>query len=194
DTPAPAGRVRWLRGRPGFWLGLVLLLGASTALEWSRLYRFEGSLPDHAGGALGYLTGPAGVQWLGFAGSGLVFVALLVLGAAMVFRFSWSQVAERIGAAVDGFIETRREKREMAQDLAFGQQAAREREETVQVERTESEEHHPVPVVIEPVILDLPKSERVAKERQKPLFIELPDSKLPQVDLLDGAAARQETV
>jgi DNA segregation ATPase FtsK/SpoIIIE-like protein len=37
-------------------------------------------------------------------------------------------------------------------------------------------------------------SERVAKERQKPLFVELPDSKLPQVDLLDGALQRQETV
>jgi S-DNA-T family DNA segregation ATPase FtsK/SpoIIIE len=40
----------------------------------------------------------------------------------------------------------------------------------------------------------LPKSERVAKERQKPLFTELPDSKLPQVDLLDGPQGRQETV
>ncbi|TWO72320.1 DNA translocase FtsK [Caenimonas sedimenti] len=193
-TPVPPGPARWVRGRAGFWLGLALLLAASTALEWSRLYRFEGRLPDHAGGALGYLVGPAGVQWLGFAGSGLVFIALLILGAAAVFRFSWSQVAERIGAAIDGFIESRREKREMAQDLAFGQQAAREREETVQVERIEIEEHHPVPVVIEPLILDLPKSERVAKERQKPLFVELPDSKLPQVDLLDGALARQETV
>ena len=43
-------------------------------------------------------------------------------------------------------------------------------------------------MLIEPVLVDVPKSERVAKERQKPLFTELPDSKLPQVDLLDGAA------
>jgi DNA segregation ATPase FtsK/SpoIIIE, S-DNA-T family len=40
----------------------------------------------------------------------------------------------------------------------------------------------------------VPKSDRVAKERQKPLFSEMPDSKLPQVDLLDGAGGRQETV
>ena len=52
----------------------------APALEWSRLYRFEARLPDHAGGALGYLVGPAGVKWLGFTGSGLVFVALVVLG------------------------------------------------------------------------------------------------------------------
>lgn len=193
--PAPVGgTARWLHGRTAFWIGLAVLLAASAGLEWSRLYRFEANLPDHAGGALGYLVGPLAMKWLGFTGSGLVFVALLVVGAALVFRFSWSHVAERLGAAIDGFIESRREKREIAQDLALGQRAAREREETVLEERIESEEHHPVPVLIEPVAAPVVRSERVAKERQKPLFTEMPDSKLPQVDLLDGATGRQETV
>ncbi len=196
---------RWMRGsgethsgffgsRLAFWIGLAALLCTSAGLEWSRLYRLEDRLPDHAGGALGLLVGPAGVQWLGFAGSGLVFVAVGVLGAALVFRFSWAHVAERIGARIESFIESRREKREIAQDLALGVQAARERQETVQEERTEVELHHPTPVLIEPVLVDVPRSERVVKERQKPLFSELPDSKLPQVDLLDGAQVRQDTV
>ncbi len=185
---------RWFHGRLRFWLGLAVLLAASTGLEWSRMYRLEPRLPDHAGGALGALVGPAGVQWLGFTGSGLVFVALLVLGAAMVFGFSWSHVAERLGAAIDNFVQARRERREIAEDVAVGQRAAREREEIVQVERVEIQEHHPTPVVIEPVVIDVPRSERVAKERQKPLFTDMPDSKLPQVDLLDGASGRQETV
>ncbi len=195
NGPAPVEEPpRFSRSRTAFWIGLAVLLCASTALEWSRLYRFEPRLPGHAGGVLGYLTGPTGVQWLGFTGSGLVFIALTVLGAALVFRFSWSHVAERLGAWVDGLIESRREKREVAEDLAVGQRAAREREEIVLEERIEIEEHHPTPVLIEPVLMDPPKSERVAKERQKPLFTELPDSKLPQVDLLDGAVTRQETV
>jgi len=195
NVPAPVAQpVRFSRTRMAFWIGLAVLLCASTALEWSRMYRFEPRLPGHAGGALGYLTGPTGVQWLGFTGSGLVFIALAVLGAALVFRFSWSHVAERVGAWIDGFIESRREKREVAEDLAVGQRAAREREEIVLEERIEIEEHHPTPLMIEPVLVDLPKSERVAKERQKPLFTELPDSKLPQVDLLDGPQGRQETV
>jgi DNA segregation ATPase FtsK/SpoIIIE, S-DNA-T family len=199
---------RWMRGEPlpqqptgrfshtrlAFWIALAVLLCASTGLEWSRLYRLEVRLPDHAGGALGFLTGPFGVKWLGFTGSGLVFIALVVLGTAVVFRFSWSHVAERLGARIDGFIEARREKREMAQDLAFGQQAARQREEVLIEERIEVAEHHPAPILIEPIVIDVPRSERVAKERQKPLFNELPDSKLPQVDLLDGAQGKQETV
>jgi S-DNA-T family DNA segregation ATPase FtsK/SpoIIIE len=44
-------------------------------------------------------------------------------------------------------------------------------------------------------MVEVPKSDRVAKERQKPLFTELADTKLPQVDLLDAApAVRVETV
>jgi len=185
---------RWAAGRSAFWLGLAVLLCASTALEWSRLYSLESRLPGHVGGVLGYLVGPLSVKWLGFAGSGLIAIALGVVGAAVVFRFSWGHVAERLGSWLLGVIESRREKREIAQDLAFGQQAAREREEVVFEERVEIEEHHPMPVMIEPLMVDVPKSDRVIKERQKPLFMELPDSKLPQVDLLDGAQARQETV
>jgi S-DNA-T family DNA segregation ATPase FtsK/SpoIIIE len=191
DKPAEH---RLTRTRLAFWIGLAALLAASCGLEWSRLYRFEGKLPDHAGGALGFLTGPAGIKWLGFTGSGLVYVALVVLGMAVVFRFSWSHVAESIGARIDAFIESRREKRELAQDIAFGQAAAREREVVLEEERVEIAEHHPAPVLIEPVLVEVPKSERVAKERQKPLFSDLPDSKLPQVDLLDGANAKQESV
>jgi S-DNA-T family DNA segregation ATPase FtsK/SpoIIIE len=83
---------------PGVLVGLAVLLCASTALEWSRLYRFEPRLPDHAGGALGYLVGPPACKWLGFTGSGLVFVALLVPGGRRgVPLFLEPRVAERIG-------------------------------------------------------------------------------------------------
>ena len=177
-----------------FWLGLLLLLAASSGLEWSRLYRFEAHLPDHAGGALGYLVGNAGVNWLGFAGSGLVAIAVGVMTASSVFGFSWAHTAQRLGERISNLIESRREKREIAEDLAVGKKAAKEREDTLIDERIEIEEHHPVPVLIEPSFVDIPKSERVIKERQKPLFKDMPDSKLPQVDLLDGALSKQESV
>ncbi|WP_305079915.1 DNA translocase FtsK [Pseudacidovorax sp. NFM-22] len=201
------------RSRLMFWLGLVLLLVASAMLEWSRLYRLEFRLPGHGGGVLGYLVGPAGVRWLGFTGSALVAIAAGVIGSALVFRFSWAQVAEAIGARLYSLFERGREKRELAQDLAMGRKARREREEVAAHDRdapSPSDDREPAfddvpppaprrrekaaPVQIEPAVADVPKSERVVKERQKPLFKELPDSKLPQVDLLDAAAGRQETV
>ncbi|OYQ39730.1 cell division protein FtsK [Rhodoferax sp. TH121] len=187
--PAGLRRSAWTAG-----LGLLLLLCASTSLEWARLYRLESFLPGSSGGALGQLVGPWALRWLGFAGAGLVAIALGVLGSAMVFGFSWTRTAERIGAHLDSLLESRREKREEAQDRELGQLAVREREEVFLEEREEEVIHHPTPVLIEPVIVEPPRSERVAKERQKPLFVEMPDSKLPQVDLLDGAQLRQETV
>ena len=200
DLPPPAQgapRLSWARlvsMRWAFWLGLGLVLAASTGLEWSRLYRWDDALPGSAGGILGYLGGPVAVQWLGFTGSALLGIAVLVLGVALVFRFSWGWVAEWIGAGVYALVESRRERRAIAQDLALGKQAAREREEVVHHEREVTEDQHPTPVLIEPAVVQVAKSERVVKEKQKPLFTELPDSKLPQVDLLDGAVARQESV
>jgi DNA segregation ATPase FtsK/SpoIIIE, S-DNA-T family len=203
-----ASLARWMRGcevLPGavspmarralFWGGLALLMCASTALEWSRLYRFESFLPGHAGGVLGYLTGPASVKWLGFTGSALLCFVLAVLGAALAFRFSWGHVAEVLGGRIDALVQSRRTQREVAKDVAVGRKAARERAVVVQEEKTESEEQHPQPVqIIEPILVDVPQSTRVVKERQKPLFTDMPDSKLPLVDLLDGAQQRQETV
>ena len=186
--------LRWDH-RLAFWAGLALLLCGSTTLEWSRMYRFEALLPGHSGGVLGYLLGAWSVNWLGFAGSGLVSIGLVVLGCAMVFRFSWMRVAEGLGAWVYAFVESRREKRSLEEDLQMGQQALREREEVVLEEREDLDFHHSQPVIIEPPVqVEVPQSARVSKERQKPLFSEMPDSKLPQVALLDGALLKQETV
>ena len=184
----------WRYTRFAFWAGMVLLLISSAGLEWTRLYRFEDRLPGHqSGGVLGYLIGPSSLQWLGFNGSGLVFIVFGLVGMSWVFRFSWSQLAEDIGSTLDGWLIAWRERRERAQDEALGQAAAREREEVVFEERVEIEEQPPV-VVIEPEVVEVPKSARVAKERQKPLFAEMVDSVLPQVDLLDAPQQRQDTV
>ena len=219
EAGAPAERApegRFNRGRMAFWFGLALLLCASAVLEWSRLYRLEFRLPGHGGGVLGYLVGPLSVKWIGFTGSALIAIAGGVVGSALVFRFSWALIAERIGSRVYSLFESRREKREIAEDIAMGRRAVREREELASSERGDemldtdpvldaSDDAPPAaprlkkrpaapPVQIEPALTDVPKSERVVKERQKPLFRELPDSKLPQVDLLDAALVHQETV
>jgi S-DNA-T family DNA segregation ATPase FtsK/SpoIIIE len=206
----------WRRSRWTFWVGLLVLLAASSSLEWSRLYRLEAHLPGHSGGVLGYWVGSASVRWLGFTGAALVAIALVLAGVALVFRFSWGQLAEALGSRIDGLIQSRHVKREIEEDLALGQQALRERELAMPAQAIEPQwdvqapmptpegqlDLEPVPMpakrvvsrVIEPTVMDVPLSERVVKERQKPLFSELPDSKLPQVDLLDSLSIRQETV
>ena len=186
----------WRLTRWAFWSGLVMLLLSSTGLEFTRLYRFESQLPGHhAGGVLGYLVGSTANSWLGFNGSGLVFIVFMVIGLSWVFRFSWIQLAEKMGSAIDGLIEQQREKREIAQDLALGEAAARAREKDMVWERDENADipAHPVRIVVEPEPAPL-KSERIARERQKPLFNDLPDSRLPQVELLDASQVKLDPV
>jgi len=190
----------WVHTRWAFWSGNVLLLLSSTGLEWTRLYRFEDNLPGHhAGGVIGYLVGKFGTNWFGFNGSCLIFIAFMMVSLSWVFRFSWIHLAENIGSYVDHYIEVRREKKAREEDIAMGMAAAKERDEVVHGVKTESDADHPPPhinirVQKEPEPIIAPKSERLARERQKPLFNDLPDSRLPQVDLLDANKSKVDTV
>ncbi|MBS0449329.1 MAG: DNA translocase FtsK 4TM domain-containing protein [Proteobacteria bacterium] len=182
---------KWPRLR--LWGGLALLLAASTALEWTRLYGWEGHVAGgHAGGVLGYTLGTATMKLFGFNGSGVLWIAVIVVGSSMALGFSWLSVAERIGTWVESLRERRVERIELAEDKRAGEQALREREQVAEVEQQLQEDH--LPIVIEPTVVEVPKSTRVVKERQKPLFKELADTTLPQVDLLDAAPARTESV
>jgi S-DNA-T family DNA segregation ATPase FtsK/SpoIIIE len=175
------------------WLGLALLLAASASLEWTRLYQWETLVAGgNAGGVLGYALGKTSQTFLGFAGSGVLWIAVLVAGISLGLGFSWLGAAEKIGRSIESLRTRRASRIERAEDARLGEEAMREREEIVEVEH-ELHGHH-LPIVIEPTLVDVPKSTRVVKERQKPLFTELVDTKLPQVDLLDSAPQRVESV
>ncbi|MCV2358050.1 DNA translocase FtsK 4TM domain-containing protein [Paucibacter sp. TC2R-5] len=175
-------------------LGVVLLMCASCSLEWTRLYLWESRLPGHAGGVLGFALGPWSMRALGFAGSGLLSIALLLIGSGLALNFSWLRLAEQAGRRLDDWRERYLQRREQAEDQRFGEQAVQEREQdlVVEVERQVVAEH--VPIVIEAPVFEVPKSTRVAKERQSALFVDASDTKLPQVDLLDAATVRVESV
>ena len=174
-------------------VGLVLLMAASTALEWTRLYQWEAALPHHhAGGVLGYTLGPWSMTWLGFAGSGVLWIVLGVLGSALALRFSWLRLADQLGAWIEAARERWRTRAERAEDARFGERLQREREQAVH-EVVADEVVHP-PIVIEPPVLEVPKAtKRLAREQQAPLFVELADTRLPQVHLLDAVPVAQET-
>ena len=175
------------------WLGLALLLMASASLEWTRLYRYEVLVAgSNAGGVLGLVLGRSSQGFLGFVGSGVFWIAVLVAAVSLGLGFSWLRAAERIGAAFDALRSRRALRVEREEDARLGEAAILERKETVAIEHDLQEQH--LPIVIEPAKTSVPESTRVVKERQKPLFNELADTKLPQVDLLDSAPQRQETV
>ena len=198
QLPKPTWAQRLWRSRTAWCIALFLLLLACCVLEWSRFYDLNpASLPNGAGGVLGALIGPVALRWLGFTGSAVIAIMMLLGCMAWVFRFSWLRVAESLGARIESWFTAARERREMAHDLAVGQEAARQREAVVQ---QELEQHHEKPAV--PVVMErTPRSAaaaapsaRVARERQQVLFQDPNDSKLPQVHLLDPAPNNPESI
>jgi S-DNA-T family DNA segregation ATPase FtsK/SpoIIIE len=172
--------------------GFVCLLLASSALEALRLYKLPVSLPQGAGGALGGLLGNGLAKALGFNGATLLLIVLYAVGWSLLTGMSWLRLMERIGSGMDTVVARWRARREERRDRMLGAAALEQREHAVEAAREVELPHSPVMVV--PPVTEVPKSERVAKERQKPLFRELPDSPLPPLALLEDAPPPQEIV
>ncbi|MDO5652521.1 MAG: DNA translocase FtsK 4TM domain-containing protein [Brachymonas sp.] len=200
--PTPSVLVGWwqsIRSSVGlWWLALLVLMVASCTLEWSRFYTGATDLPGGAGGMLGASLGRAAFEHLGFTGSGVAAIVLLMFSLAWVFRFSWLGLAEAIGRVVDGGFHVAKERREVARDMAAGQEAARQRDAEVQHELEQLQEHPVAPLVVETpppkAAAAAAPSVRVVKERQHELFQDLNAPPLPQVHLLDEVPAHQETI
>ncbi|PAT38776.1 DNA translocase FtsK [Vandammella animalimorsus] len=177
------GRLMMLRiwGKRLFWLGSVLLLLCACAvLEWTRLYRFEGQLPDHSGGVLGYWVGPLAVRWLGYTGSTVAALVLALLTLSWVLGFSWGKVAERTGAWIERWIDRVRLGHEHLRDARAGRRAQREREEQISKEA----------VLTRDALSDaLPEHLADIPEEQLPQLQELPEAALPKAGAAPGSAA-----
>jgi S-DNA-T family DNA segregation ATPase FtsK/SpoIIIE len=105
---------------------------------------------------------------------------------------SWLRLMERVGAGIERSIASLRHRRDARRDREIGAVALEEREQFVEAARESIEDREPVVVV--PAMVDVPKSERVVKEKQKPLFQDMPDSPLPPLALLEDAPSAQEQI
>jgi S-DNA-T family DNA segregation ATPase FtsK/SpoIIIE len=173
-------------------LGFALVLVSSAALEAIRLWKLPVALPLAPGGMLGGTIGQGLARVIGFNGATLLLLALLAVGSSLLFGISWLKVMERIGTGIDNLIAWVRRRREEAVDRRIGEEAALVREQVVGHLREEVVEREPVVVV--PAVQAVVKSERVVKEKQRPLFTDMPDSPLPPLALLEDAPSVQETV
>ena len=170
--------------------GFVLLLVTSSTLEALSLHSVTTSLPNGPGGVIGGLLSGAVETGLGFLG-GTVLLLAFCAGALSVFTgLSWIKLAEKIGAGIEWLFFSVKGKMEANRDREAGDQAVVERDEKV-VEMKRMIEDHP-PIRIEPTVTEIPQSDRMKKERQVPLFSDLPDSPLPPIALLDPPDASIE--
>ena len=174
------------------WLGFGLTLIASMGLESIRLHSMAIALPRPPGGVLGELIGDPLQMAIGFTGSTLILLFALCAGLSLFLHFSWLNLAEQVGRYMELGYRRLRERRESEVDRKVGEQASVEREEFVEEVRGRIEIMAPVQIVrSEPAIV---QSVRVQREKQQPLFIDIPDSELPPLALLDAVPEAKETI
>jgi S-DNA-T family DNA segregation ATPase FtsK/SpoIIIE len=173
--------------------GFVLLILGSSALEHIRMYSWKFTLPGKHGGVLGEIMGGSVQRTFGFDGGTLLLLMIFGLGFSLCFHVSWMAVAEKLGGGLETFAQWIAARYSAAEDRKAGQEAAVKREEIVVQERARIVESHS-PIQIVPQVVSVPKSERVEKEKQVSLFLDMPDTNLPPLSLLDEAPAEQETV
>jgi len=165
-------------------IGFAVVLVTSSGLEAIRLYSMKVALPQAPGGMLGAIVGGSLAQALGFTGATLILLMLFAAGLSLFTGVSWLTVIERVGGWAETAYALLVRKWQERQDRRAGEQAVIKREGIVEVSKKKLDVHEPIR--IEPPAVQIPKSARVEREKQVPLFENLPDSLLPPLNLLDA--------
>ncbi len=164
-------------------IGFVILLVASASIEALRFYSLHTTLPLVPGGMLGAGVGGLLSTAIGFTGATLVLLALIAIGLSLFTGLSWIAFLEQLGGGVEVVYQFLRQRWTNWQDRRAGAVAVIERDEVVEESKKKLDIHEPLR--IEPAKVEIQKSMRVEREKQVPLFENLPDSPLPPLKLLD---------
>lgn len=163
--------------------GFMLLLAASSGLESLRFHTLNVSLPLMPGGMLGNTISYYLSRILGFTGATLTLLILIAIGFSQFTGLSWVRFVEKIGENIETFCLFIQDSWQTRQDKFAGLIASRMRDEIVENEKKRIEDTHQLH--IELPTTTIAKSPRIVKEKQTPLFSDLPDSPLPPLHLLD---------
>ena len=171
-------------------IGFAVVLVASATLEAMRLHGVAAAFGLSAGGALGKVLASVVTPVAGFTGGTLMLLVLVAGGLSAFTGLSWLRVAERVGRFLEWAFVVVRARIEARRDREAGEAAAHEREVNVEEAKKFFEEHEPIRIEMPHV--EIKKSERATREKQVPLFADLPDSPLPPLAHLDAPEAHVE--
>ncbi len=165
--------------------GLTLFLLSSTGLSDIHLLPPAGTMPANGGGVIGAVVASPLLQWTGMLGSTLFLFSMTLVGITLFTGLSWFHVMDVTGRItlnlVDRFVSGITRMR----DWFAGRRARANRDE---VRKTDSfRQMGKKAPRIEPQISMPPEqaSKRVAREKQQPLFNNLPADSLPPLAALD---------
>ncbi|MDE2132694.1 MAG: DNA translocase FtsK 4TM domain-containing protein [Betaproteobacteria bacterium] len=181
----------------GFWL----LLLSSASIEAMRFAGGRFELPLHpsgpgacsgAGGVVGCEMADLLASSFGVSGALMLLVTTAAIGFSLLSGASWIQVAEWVGTFTERAVLGLRDRVRAWQDRRVGRKAEVAREAVVVEARKQLDTQ--APLVIAPPPPQIAPSARAVKEKQAALFLDLPDSDLPPLALLDAAESQGETL
>jgi S-DNA-T family DNA segregation ATPase FtsK/SpoIIIE len=165
--------------------GLTLFLLSSTGLSDMHLLPPVGAMPANGGGVIGAVVSSPLLQWTGMLGSTLFLFSMMLVGVTLFTGLSWFHVMDETGRItlqlVDWFLGAIARMR----DWFAGRRAKAQREV---VRKTDSvrQKTKKAPKIEPQINMPAEKpSKRVAKEKQRPLFSNMPADSLPPLDMLD---------
>ncbi|MFK7957532.1 MAG: DNA translocase FtsK 4TM domain-containing protein, partial [Lysobacterales bacterium] len=163
--------------------GFALIVVAGSALAHLHFSTSHPMVAAGGGGIIGATFGDALASVAGALGSTLVCLALFLSGITLFTGLSWLRLTDRIGAVTLRFVSWTKSLPEAWAQWREGRRARRSRIEVRKADTVKRSKQAPRKISSAPDKVE--KSTRAKKEKQMPLFTDIPSGELPPLHLLD---------
>ena len=165
--------------------GLALFLLSSTGLSDMHLLPSAGSMPAGGGGVIGAVVAAPMLELTGMLGSTLFLLSMMLVGITLFTGLSWFYVMDVTGMITLGLFDWIVESVVRMRDWFAGRRARARRDE-VRKKDSVRQKGRNAPKIEPQISLPAEKpSKRVAREKQRSLFKNMPADSLPPLDILD---------
>jgi len=165
--------------------GLALFLMSSTGLSFIHLMPPAGSMPAGGGGVIGDVVATPLRELTGVLGSTLFLFSMMLVGITLFTGLSWFHVMDVTGRITLNLVDWLVESVSNARDWFAGRRARAKRDEVRRTDQVRQKGRQAPKIEPQISIPEEFPSKRAVKEKQRPLFKNLPADSLPPLDMLD---------
>ncbi|MEM1090939.1 MAG: DNA translocase FtsK 4TM domain-containing protein [Pseudomonadota bacterium] len=163
--------------------GFGLIVASGSALAHLHFSTSHPMVSAGGGGIVGATLGQTLFSIAGALGSTLVCLALFLAGVTLFTGLSWLRLTDRVGASTLKLLEWIKSRPEAISEWREGRRARRSRIEVRKADTAKRRRQAPRKISAAPDKVE--KSSRAKKEKQMPLFTDIPSGELPPLHLLD---------
>ena len=165
--------------------GLALFLMSSTGLSFLHLMPPAGSMPAGGGGVIGDVVASPLREITGLLGSTLFLFSMMLVGITLFTGLSWFHVMDVTGRITLNIVGWFGKSIANTRDWFAGRRARAKRDVVRKTDQVKQKGRQAPKIEPQITIPEELPSKRVAKEKQRPLFKNMPSDSLPPLDILD---------